>query len=369
MPLTLVIPELLWPEPEDRDTQDALSCPALVTLLARATCRHQPAVSYEAALCDVAGVSGHTDGAPYAALRRMGETDTLRGTHSGQTQLCIDPVHLRFLQERLILADPSQLALSEEETRSIIDDFNRHLSTFGRFHCGATGRWYLEPNDPSLATEHRLPPLSAVAGRSVERLLPSTSEARNQRRLHNEAQMLLHTHPVNRAREDAGKMTVNALWLWGGGTLPAPRDEAPALELPFDSVWSTDPLARGLARAAGVPIAPQPADATTWLANAAPDTHSLVVLDVLASAVHYESGEAYRTALSRLDSDWFFPLLAALRQGTLPGGLTLIAPTVYGLIEWRLGRLASWAFWRRAKPLAALAREFAAHHDTAPKTP
>ena len=366
MPLTLVIPELLWPEPEDRDTQDALICPALTTLLARATCRHRPAVSYEAALCDTAGLA---DGAPYAALRRMGEADAQRVAHNGQAQLCIDPVHLRFLQERLVLADPSQLALSDEETRSIIDDFNRNLATFGRFHSGTAGRWYLEPNDPALATEHHLPPLSAVAGRSVERLLPSTSEARNQRRLHNEAQMLLHAHPVNRAREETGKMTINALWLWGGGTLPAPRDEAPALELPFDSVWSTDPLARGLARAAGVPTAPQPVDATTWLTNTAPDAHSLVVLDELASAVHYESGEAYRAALSRLDTDWFAPLLAALRRGTLHGELTLIAPTVYGLIEWRLGRLASWAFWRRAKPLANLAREFAAHHDTPPKTP
>ncbi len=366
MPLTLVIPELLWPEPEDRDTQDALLCPALATLLARASCRHRPAVSYEAALCDIAGLS---DAAPHATLRRMGEADAQRGALTGQSQLCIDPVHLRFLQERLVLADPSQLALSEEETRSILDDFNRNLATFGRFHSGATDRWSLAPNDPSLATEHHLPPLSAVAGRSVERLLPSASEARNQRRLLNEAQMLLHAHPVNQAREAAGRMTINALWLWGGGTLPAPRGEAPALEIPFDSVWSTDPLARGLARAAGVPTAPQPADATAWLANAPPDAHSLVVLDELASAVHYESGEAYRTTLSRLDTDWFAPLLAALRRGTLRGKLTLIAPTVYGLIEWDLGRPASWAFWRRAKPLATLAREFAAYQETSPKTP
>ena len=45
------------------------------------------------------------------------------------------------------------------------------------------------------------PPLSAVAGRRDKRLLPSLGEAQAQRRLQNAAQMLLHEHPVKRARE------------------------------------------------------------------------------------------------------------------------------------------------------------------------
>ena len=75
--------------------------------------------------------------------------------------------------------------------------------------------------------------------------------------------------------------------------------------------------------------------------------------------MQYESGEAYRAALARLDAEWFAPLLAALRSGTLRGELTLLAPTVYGRLEWRLARPASWAFWRRPKPLATWARELA----------
>ena len=360
MPLTLVIPELLWPEPADRDTLDTLACPALETLLARAVLRRRPAVSYEAALCDAAGLP---ENAPYAAVRHLGESADAPGantTTAGRTWLAADPVHLHFLQERIVLADPSQLALSDDETQEIVATFNAELGEFGRFHAGAAGRWYLEPSDPTLATEHHAPPLSAVAGRSVERLLPSVGEARAQRRLQNAAQMLLHDHPVNRARDAAGQMRINALWLWGGGALPAVQDGAPQLRLPFASVWSAEPLARGLARAAGVPMAPQPADANTWLADTAPDAQALVVLDKLAAAVHYESDAAYRTALAQLESEWFAPLLAALRHGALRGELTLLAPTVYGLLEWRLTRGASWAFWRRAAPLAALVGELAA---------
>ena len=37
----------------------------------------------------------------------------------------------------------------------------------------------------------------------------------------NEAQMILHTHPVNAEREARGMPAVNSVWLWGGGTLPA----------------------------------------------------------------------------------------------------------------------------------------------------
>ena len=51
--------------------------------------------------------------------------------------------------------------------------------------------------------------------------------------------------------------------------------------------------------------------------------------------------------------------LLPLRSGALRGELTLLAPTVYGRLEWRLARPASWAFWRRPKPLATWARELA----------
>ena len=357
MPLTLVIPELLWPEPEDRETQEALACPALEALIGRATQRLRPAVSYEAALCDAAGLP---ENSALAALRRLGEAGVTRHIDAGQPWIAADPVHLRFLQERLILADPSQLALTAGEAEALVAAFNLELAEFGRFHLGSAGRWYLEPATPELATEHHAPPLSAVAGRSVERLLPSVSEARAQRRLQHAAQMLLHSHPVNLARDAAGQMTVNALWLWGGGALPSTRENTLQLEQPFSSVWSIDPLARGLAHAAGLPVQPPPAEATTLLPHISADAHVLVTLGDLATAVQYESRETYRETLAGLDTKWFAPLLSALRRGTLRGPLTLLAPTVYGLIEWQLTRPASWAFWRPATPLSTRVKTLAA---------
>ena len=57
--VTLLVPELLWPEPEDRDTLANLSCPALNTLLARGRAHHRPALSHEAMLSALFGHEGN----------------------------------------------------------------------------------------------------------------------------------------------------------------------------------------------------------------------------------------------------------------------------------------------------------------------
>ncbi|MGC3987058.1 MAG: hypothetical protein QM777_21250 [Pseudorhodoferax sp.] len=46
------------------------------------------------------------------------------------------------------------------------------------------------------------------------------------RRLQNEMQMLLYTHPVNDAREARRQVTVNALWISGCGSWPATPPQA-----------------------------------------------------------------------------------------------------------------------------------------------
>ena len=58
--------------------------------------------------------------------------------------------------------------------------------------------------------------------------IPRQDAAKLLRRLQNEMQMLLYTHPVNNAREAARVPTVNAFWLSGTGALDA--DWQPATE-------------------------------------------------------------------------------------------------------------------------------------------
>lgn len=353
MQLTLIVPELIWPEPADRDTLDGAGCPSLEMLLARSRRTQRAPQSLEATLTDA---FGHPPGAPYAAFRRLGEAATSADAAAG-CWLCCDPVHLRFHQEQLVLADGASLGITQDEAQALVAELNRELAERGRFHVAAPERWYLELADDSLIEALEAldtPPLSAVAGRRIDRLLPATPAARRLRALHNEAQMLLHAHPLNAQRENDGRLTINSLWLWGAGALPARR------ESDFDGLWSDNPLARGLARAAGVPTHRLPADAATLFEHAAPDASHCVVVEDLLAPVLYQNGAAYRSALAGLEARWFAPLRSALRRGAI-SALRVEATSAYATLAWASSRRGQWQLWRRAQPLAALADELAKH--------
>ena len=355
MQLTLLIPELIWPEPDDRDTLDALDCPALCALLARSRRRRCAPQSFEASLSDAFVPPEGDQPAPYAALRRLGEAPPPADDASA-TWLACDPVHLRFHQEHLILAGMGHFGITLGEAQTLVATLNAELAEHGRFHAASAERWYLQLSEAALLDGFSAAPLSTVSGRRIEGLLAESTPARGMRRLFNDIQMTLHAHPLNRQRENDGQMTINSLWLWGGGTLPTPQDEAQAK--PFDALWSDDPLARGLARQAAITSAPPPADAAALLAEAPPGTRQLLVLDPLLGPVQYENSADYQQAMRHLEQCWFAPLKRALSTGKI-SRLRIDAPTAYATLGWECRRSDLWKFWRRPRSLAQLAHELA----------
>jgi hypothetical protein len=346
MRLTLLIPELIWPEPGDTATLGELPCPALSTLLARGTFARsaEEDATFDAA---VAGCFELDRAAPYAALRLLGEVagEVTPGEHHWA---CADPVHLRFHHERLILADGATIGIDEAEAGQLTEALNTYFADIGVFHAAAPDRWYLQLAE---AADFLTPPLSAMAGRRVEQQLPEEARTAWLRKLLNEAQMLLHSHAANEARADAGRLTINSLWLWGPGQLPQ------GLRAEFDHVWASHPLARGLARCAGLTCHDTPASLAALLAESTADSRQLVVIDDLLAAVQYEDAEAWRTGMLRLEADWFAPLAAAIRAGQVT--LDLCASTIYGQLSWQLGRSDMWRFWKRPQPLQTLANSLA----------
>ena len=347
MQLTLVVPELIWPEPEDHESLDALVCDGLNTLIARSRMTRRPPQSYEATLCDVFDLG---ENPAYAALRVLGEETG--PAVADACWLCADPVHLRLHQERLILADGGSLEIELAEALWIVDELNRCFSDLGTFHVTAPDRWYLQLSRDTVLGRFDVLPRSAVTGRSVDRQLPETPELRWLRRLLNEAQMVLHRHPANERREAEGRSTINSLWLWGGGVLPECRAQD------FAGVWSNDPLARGLGHACGLPVHRLADDATALLARATPGRSHLLVLDALQATVHYEDGGAYRQQLLELEARWFAPLQKALAGGRIRH-LRLAASTAYATLAWESGRREQWRWWQRPRPLAATAQALA----------
>jgi hypothetical protein len=94
--------------------------------------------------------------------------------------------------------------------------------------------------------------------------MPRQAQARTLRRLQNEMQMLLYTHPVNDARERFGLSPINSFWLSATGDLPP---ESP------------DTTAQPVQMHASLADAARQDDAAAWLAAwQALDTTTLAAL-------------------------------------------------------------------------------------------
>ena len=140
----------------------------------------------------------------------------------------LSPCHWHLGNEFVTLSDPAELALDEAGSRQL---FQALLPLFDhdgwRLLWGAPSRWYAR--HASLA---KLPTasLDRVVGRNIDLWLTKHVDARPMRRLQAEAQMLLHSHPLNAVREEQGLLPVNSVWLSGTGPAGlSSRTEVPVL--------------------------------------------------------------------------------------------------------------------------------------------
>jgi len=258
--------------------------------------------------------------------------------------LCADPVQLRVDRNRLLIAGRTT-DFSTAEALDLVAALNRHFAADGLEFCApAPSRWYVRAaHTPRLVTT----PLARALNRSVEHHLPAGDDAMVWHRVMNEAQMIMHTHPVSVEREARGGAVANSIWLWGGGTLPA--TSLPA----FGAMWGGDLLAQALAAAAGVRHGDLPANGASWLEQAA-DSHHLLVIDALAAALRASDATAWRERLAAIDGQWIAPLLAALQTKRMTS-LTLLACNDENLLETAISGRDLSRFWRRKRPLSAYA--------------
>jgi hypothetical protein len=238
-----------------------------------------------------------------------------------------DPVHLSVGLNSLGF-DGAALGLSRAEADALAGSLNRHFGEALAFQPLRPERWYVRlPAAPDVDTTTP----SDARGTAIGDKLPSGAGATRLRALMNEAQMVLHEHPVNAEREARGAPSVNSVWFWGAGTLE------PLSARPYSLVLSGDPLARGLARAAGIPERPLPGDGAAMLDALPAEGVVLAVLDGPASD---------------FDGAWFAPLLAALQDGRI-GVLSLSLSGRDSLLEVETVRSDLRYFWRARKPLHA----------------
>lgn len=339
MHLTLLIPDLIPPQPPGGliDLYRDLHVPDLAFLLGRAKRRSTPGASLEAWLCRSFGVTGEPD-LPIAALTLLAE----HGDPGSAFWLCADPVHLQPQQDQLVLFDAHALNISRVEADQVVQALNAHFAdTAYTFHSIQPERWYARL---PAAIDIRTDALPDVAGKSINERLPDGPDGAKLRKLMNEAQMLLHTHPVNQAREAQGHPTINSIWFWGSGRLPTVDAK------PYAYLWASNAVAQGLAVASHTPWSELPANGRTLLDMAVGRGAHLVVLDGLRSSAAQGDHDAWQKGLRVLEEKWFKPVAHAYRKGQLDG-LTLHALGPRHSMTFTLGAHARWKFWRRARPL------------------
>lgn len=339
--LTLLVPGLFSP-PAGFDPAELPPrvTPALDAWLARADVETRTgAAGMEAALFALFGIEAPADAdLPIAAVTRVVDM----GVIDNEWWMRADPVHLRPERDRLILLDTQLVPLNLEEAETLVDELMQSYREEGWvLKAPHPARWYLKPS-----RDHRLltTPITEVVGRDIHPHLPRGDEGKAWHGILNEMQILLHTARANEGREARGELAINSVWFWGSGRVPSVGPTA------WARVWSNEPVALGLARLAGVPAAPVPPVFDDVPTTATGGAH-LVVLETARAAAQYREPRNWLEAVQRLERDWIGPAYEAVRAGRL-SEVVLCGESSR---MFRLTRRTSRRWWRRRRPIEALA--------------
>lgn len=256
--------------------------------------------------------------APYAFAALSGDRP-----RAGLQLFHADLIHLGFARDHLVV-ESLAVAPSAAERAALRRSAEPVLREAGTRLIEASDSEFLQADVPwQLSTV----PLAVAAGGPASALLTSGSDAVRWSRLHNEIQMIWHSHPVNQAREERGEEPINGVWLHGGGQwepLPTP---------PYSTVNADAPELRGAALAAGL---------NSGSAAASAIDNALVVRTDPFDSLSHGDWRDWLGTIARIDS-WLAPLATATIDLVLAGRDTV-----------RTRRSTPWDRFRRwrALPLA-----------------
>lgn len=236
-----------------------------------------------------------------------------------------DPVHLQVGMRGMTLLDATHVGLDAAESEALAGSLMPLFREAG-WHLLAPmpERWY---GHPAHAIALHTTPLDEVATRHVNSALPTGPGATQAMRLINDAQIILHDHPVNQAREQRGQAPINSLWLWGGGRMAKTGRH-------FEQVLAAQTEALALARLSASTVAPCPARLTDIPRAAS----TLLVLPEFPA-------DADAKDAARLDADWFQPLLRGLRLGRIRHVTLTLAGTEGSCLA--ISMADTWKFWKK----------------------
>ncbi len=338
--LDLLLPFALVPHHMARDLLPACPTPALATLLARGktTVAPRPYSAFARALPHEFWAACHLGLVPEPVTELSHSpaiATALMATHNLPQQegtwFVVQPANFEVGMSHVSLtAIDEQLALTEEESRALFEAAKPYVEENGKaLLYGNASTWFLRADDWS---DFVTSTPNTALGRNIDIWLPEGVHNRDWRRLHNEVQMLWHTHAVNDARSARNAKAANALWLWGQSpantTLPTNT---------YDAVFNLSGWMAGVTN-------------KTYQATSANAllTHDhgriLVLLDQLIAPTLSEEWGRWLYEMETLETQWFAPLLAALTSGKLHS-VRLILTGTESIAEYTASKSSLRKFW------------------------
>jgi 2,3-bisphosphoglycerate-independent phosphoglycerate mutase len=111
--------------------------------------------------------------------------------------------------------------ISTEEAKEIIADIERVLGNQDfNFYPGVSYRHLLVWRNGGRSLSLKTTPPHDITGKNIAGYLPRGEGEEEILGLMEGARKVLQNHPINRARQQAGKKPANAIWLWGQGRAP-----------------------------------------------------------------------------------------------------------------------------------------------------
>jgi hypothetical protein len=228
----LLIPFAASPAPGCREAWSKLRLPQLQRLVERLETgaadvgdEHSLSPPHERVLARECGLSAPDGCLPWAAWQvRQEQVDA--ATHAWAW---ITPCHWHVATDHIVMKHPLEVRLDGEDSQALLAAMQPFFAQDGislQYH--APTRWLAHGE---LFRDLATASLDRVLGRDIDEWVPRAAAAAPLRRLQQEMQMLLYTHPVNDVRVQGGLLPINSFWASGTGALPVDHKPSPPASL------------------------------------------------------------------------------------------------------------------------------------------
>ncbi|MFT4580332.1 MAG: hypothetical protein ACI915_002920 [Gammaproteobacteria bacterium] len=301
--------------------------PLTALLVARSHCDTLEATSTESRVLELCGFEDLNSRS--AAVAKLTSVIDFEGPPRDKLWRA-DPVHLRADPNQILLFNDQSIMPSVHEADELISALNAGLPEISLIRGRHPGRWYFVSN-----TKQTLSTCSpnAANGRSIADFLPCGPDAKALQRLMNEAQMILHSAPVNTLRQDRGVPIINSIWPWGGDELGSRASPTP------DLLVGDDVLLAGIGESYGI----------DWLPMLAPDeltkrmmSEQICPLIVIGSPNGKIDMGTAPASLDHFESVWAGYVMRTLRRFKIRSVDIITDRERYSLSSWDMLKI-----WRR----------------------